>query len=159
EPNHVGSPHDRANAEFVLQEFKSWGWQAEIETFRVLYPTLRSHALELTAPSRFTASLKEPPVAGDASSARDGALAPYHSYGADGDVTAELVYVNYGMDEDYRLLARYGVDVKGRIVIARYGGGWRGLKPKLAYQHGAVGCIIYSDPAEDGYAVGDPYPK
>jgi N-acetylated-alpha-linked acidic dipeptidase len=159
EPNHVGSPHDRQNAEYVRDLFRQWGWTAEIETFDVLYPTLKRHSLEMVSPAKFTAALTEPPVAGDASSARTDALPPYNVYGADGDVTAELVYVNYGMPDDYEELARRGVDVKGRIVIARYGSGWRGLKPKLAFEHGAVGCLIYSDPKDDGYAAGETYPK
>jgi N-acetylated-alpha-linked acidic dipeptidase len=159
EPNHVGSPHDRANAEFVRDQLKSWGWDAQIETFEVLYPTLKNHTLELVAPTRFVASLKEPKVAGDATSGRSDGLPPYNVYGGDGDVTGELVYVNYGMPDDYKDLARRGIDVKGRIVIVRYGRGWRGLKPKLAQEHGAVGCIIYSDPHEDGYAQGDTYPQ
>jgi len=111
------------------------------------------------APTRFTASLTEPPVAGDATSTLTDGLPPYNVYGADGDVTGELVYLNHGMPDDYRELARRGIDVKGRIVITRYGGGYRGLKPKLAYEHGAIGCIIYSDPRDDGYAQGDVYPK
>jgi N-acetylated-alpha-linked acidic dipeptidase len=86
-------------------------------------------------------------------------MGPYNVYGADGDVTGDLVYVNYGMPDDYKELARRGVDVKGKIAITRYGGGWRGLKPKLAQTHGAIGCIIYSDPSADGYGVGDVYPK
>ncbi len=160
EPNQVGAPHDRANAEFMLGKFKEWGWDARIETFDVLYPTPKSHALELVAPTQFSAKLEEPPIAGDSTSTRTaGGLPPYNVYGADGDVTAELVYVNYGMPDDYKELARHGVDVKGRIVITRYGHGWRGLKPKLAYEHGAVGCLIYSDPHEDGYFTGDAYPK
>ncbi|HZF25201.1 MAG TPA: transferrin receptor-like dimerization domain-containing protein [Steroidobacteraceae bacterium] len=158
-PNHVGSPHDKENAEFVRDLFKSWGWQAEIETFYVLYPTPKHEVLELVAPTRFVATLHEPAVGGDATSTRTDGLPPYNAYGADGDVTAELVYVNYGMDEDYKELARRGVDVKGKIAIARYGSGWRGLKPKLAYEHGAVGCLIYSDPKDDGYSAGDSYPK
>lgn len=160
QPNHVGSPHGRANAEFMLASFKEWGWEARIETFEVLYPTPKSHALELVEPTRFTAALKEPPIDGDATSSKtEGGLPPYNIYGADGDVTAELVYVNYGMPDDYKELARHGVDVKGKIVIARYGAGWRGLKPKLAYEHGAAGCLIYSDPRDDGYFAGDVYPK
>jgi N-acetylated-alpha-linked acidic dipeptidase len=160
EPNHVGSPHDKANAEFMLGLFKDWGWDAHIETFDVLYPTPKSHALELVAPTRFTAKLEEPPIEGDSTSGKtEGGLPPYNVYGADGDVTAELVYVNFGMPDDYKELARHGVDVKGKIVITRYGGGWRGLKPKLAYEHGAVGCLIYSDPQQDGYVIGDVYPK
>jgi N-acetylated-alpha-linked acidic dipeptidase len=157
--NHVGSPHDKANAEFVRDLFKSFGWDARIEEFQVLYPTLRSHTLELVAPEHFVATLAEPAIEGDATSARTDGLAPYNEYGADGDVTGELVYLNYGMPEDYKALARRGIDVKGKIVITRYGGGWRGLKPKLAQEHGAIGCIIYSDPHDDGYARGDVYPK
>jgi N-acetylated-alpha-linked acidic dipeptidase len=158
-PNHVGSPHDKANAEFVLKQFREWGWDAAIEEYSVLYPTPREEILELVAPTHVVASLREPPVAGDATSQQTkDELPPYNVYGADGDVTAELVYVNQGMPEDYQELERQGVSVKGRIVIARYGGGWRGLKPKLAYEHGAVGCLIYSDPRDDGYGAGDTYP-
>jgi N-acetylated-alpha-linked acidic dipeptidase len=159
EANHVGAPHNKQNAEFVAAQMRAWGWNAEIEQFEVLYPTLKHHTLELVAPTKFVASLTEPPIEGDATSARTDGVPPYNEYGADGDVTADLVYVNYGMPDDYKDLARRGIDVKGKIVIARYGGGWRGLKPKLAWEHGAVGCLIYSDPADDGYSEGDVYPK
>jgi N-acetylated-alpha-linked acidic dipeptidase len=157
--NHVGSPHDKANAEFVREQLKQWGWDAQIEMFYPLYPTLKQHTLELLAPTRFVAALKEPAIPGDATSTRTDAIAPYNVYGADGDITGDLVYLNYGMPDDYKDLARRGVDVKGKIVITRYGVGWRGLKPKLAQEHGAIGCIIYSDPQDDGYAQGDVYPK
>ncbi|MEA3177078.1 MAG: N-acetylated-alpha-linked acidic dipeptidase [Gammaproteobacteria bacterium] len=159
EANHIGSPHDKANAEFVRDQFKSWGWDAQIEEFYPLYPTLKHHTLELVAPTKFVAALAEPPVEGDSTSTRTDGMGPYNVYGADGDVTGDLVYVNYGMPDDYKELARRGVDVKGKIAITRYGGGWRGLKPKLAQTHGAIGCIIYSDPSADGYGVGDVYPK
>ena len=159
-PNHVGSAHDKANAEFILQKFREWGWDASIEQFSVLYPTPREEIVELVAPGRFIATLREPPVDGDATSAQVAdELPPYNVYGADGDVTAELVYVNQGMPDDYKELDALGVSVKGRIVLARYGGGWRGLKPKLAYAHGAIGCLIYSDPRDDGYGAGDTYPR
>jgi N-acetylated-alpha-linked acidic dipeptidase len=159
-PNQVGSVHDRENALFILQKCRDWGWDAAIEEFSVLYPTPREELLEMTAPSRFVAKLREPPVEGDRTSQnmRD-ALPPYNVYGADGDVTGELIYVNQGMPDDYQELERRNLSVKGRIVIARYGGGWRGLKPKLAYEHGAVGCLIYSDPRDDGYGAGDTYPR
>jgi len=159
-PNHVGSPHDKANAEFILKKFIEWGWDAAIEEFSVLYPTPRQEVLELVAPTRFLAKLREPKIAGDSTprNIKD-ELPPYNVYGADGDVTAELIYVNQGMPDDYKELERRSVSVKGRIVIARYGGGWRGLKPKLAYEHGAVGCLIYSDPRDDGYGAGDIYPR
>ncbi len=159
EPNQVGSPHDKANAEFLLAQFKKWGWNAHIETFDVLFPTPKRELVELLSPTRFKAKLHEPPIKGDRTSGLPGALPPYNAYGADGDVTGELVYVNYGMPGDYKQLARLGISVKGRIVIARYGHGWRGLKPRLAYEHGAIGCLIYSDPRDDGYFQGDPYPK
>ena len=158
-PNQVGSPHDEANARFLLAQFRKWGWSASIETFDVLYPTPRQELVEMTAPTTFKASLHEPPVQGDRTSSLGGVLPPYNVYGADGDVTAPLVYVNYGMPDDYEELARYGVSVQGKIVIARYGKGWRGIKPELAYEHGAVGCLIYSDPQDDGYFNGDSYPK
>ncbi|HMI73870.1 MAG TPA: transferrin receptor-like dimerization domain-containing protein [Steroidobacteraceae bacterium] len=159
-PNHVGSAHDKANAEFQLAKFREWGWDASIETFSVLYPTPREVSVELVAPTHFKALLSEPPIEGDSTSSQTkDELPPYNVYGADGDVTAELIYVNQGMPDDYKELERAGISVKGKIALTRYGGGWRGLKPKLAYEHGAVGCLIYSDPRDDGYGAGDTYPK
>lgn len=159
-PNHVGSPHDRANAEMQLAAFKQWGWDARIETFQVLYPTPISTTLELVTPERIALGGQEPAVAEDPSSANlQGALPPYVAYQGDGDVTAPVVYANYGMPDDYEALAARSISVKGKIVLARYGGGWRGLKPKLAQEHGAVGSLIYSDPADDGYGERDPYPR
>lgn len=159
QPNQVGSAHDKANAEFMLEKFREWGWDAAIETFSVLYPTPRQVAMELIAPAHYAAKLREPAVSGDRTSTQAGVeLPPYNVYGADGDVSAELIYVNQGMPDDYLELERQGLSVKGRIVLVRYGGGWRGLKPKLAYEHGAVGCLIYSDPRDDGYGAGDVYP-
>jgi N-acetylated-alpha-linked acidic dipeptidase len=159
EPNHVGSPHDKANANQILAWFKEWGWDARIERFWVLYPTPISETLELVGTTPFKATLQEPPIPGDTSAtATEPALPAYAEYQGDGDVTAPLVYVNYGMEDDYKTLQRLGVSVKGTIVIARYGDGWRGLKPKLAYEHGALGCVIYSDPGNDGYAIDKTYP-
>ena len=162
EPNHVGSPHDKANADFQLAMFKQWGWDAHIERFDVVYPTPISTTLELIAPEHVMLGGQEPPVAADPSTTPENiarALPPYVAYQGDGDVTAPVVYVNYGMPDDYDALARRGIDVRGKIVLARYGAGWRGLKPKLAQEHGAVGCLIYSDPANDGYAGADIYPR
>jgi N-acetylated-alpha-linked acidic dipeptidase len=162
EPNHVGSPHDKANADFQLAMFKQWGWDAHIERFDVLYPTPISTTVELVTPERVTLGGQEPPVPEDPSTTPANlakALPPYVAYQGDGDVTAPVVYVNYGMPYDYDALEQRGISVKGKIVLARYGAGWRGLKPKLAEEHGAVGCLIYSDPADDGYEEGDPYPK
>ena len=158
-PNQVGSPHDHRNALAIRDLLASWGWDARIETFRVLYPTPVAERVELLAPTPHVAQLLEPPIPGDAGTAVPGALPAYNVYGADGDVTADVVYVNFGMVADYQELARRGVSVNGRIVLVRYGNGWRGLKVKLAQEHGALGCLIYSDPHEDGYAAGDPYHK
>ena len=158
-PNHVGSPHDKANADMQLALFKQWGWDAHIEQFDVLYPTPISTTLEMIAPTRVTLGGQEPAIPQDPTSANTaGALPPYVAFQGDGDVTAPLVYVNYGMPDDYEALEQRGISVKGKIAIARYGGGWRGLKPKLAQEHGAIGCLIYSDPANDSYAEADPYP-
>src|SRR3989442_9591048 len=159
-PHHVGSPYDKANAEWLLAQFKEWGWQAQIETFDVLFPTPRERAVELVTPTRFVAKLQEPSVPGDPTSGQQSEQLPtYNAYSADGDVTGPLVYVNYGVPADYEQLERLGVSVKGAIVIARYGGSWRGIKPKVAAEHGAAGCLIYSDPRDDGYRQGHPYPK
>ena len=159
-PHHVGSPYDKENAEFILSQYKSWGWDAHIETFYILFPTPKTRVLEMISPEKFTPILKEPPLKEDGTSYQtDEQLPTYNAYSIDGDVTGELVYVNYGIPSDYDQLDRMGISVKGKIVIARYGGAWRGIKPKVAAEHGAIGCIIYSDPKNDGYYVGDVYPK
>lgn len=158
-PHNAGTARDRENANWILGKFKQWGWDAHIETFYVLIPWPTKRLVEMVEPSVFKAKLDEPPIAVDPTSKQQSEQLPtYNMYSADGNVTAPLVYVNYGMKADYAQLARLGVSVKGAIVIARYGGGWRGLKPKLAAEHGAVGCIIYSDPRDDGYWQGDVYP-
>ncbi|MBS1850923.1 MAG: M28 family peptidase [Acidobacteria bacterium] len=158
-PHHVGSPYDKDNAEWMLARFKEWGFDAKIETFHVLFPTPKERVVELVAPTAYRAKLQEPVLAVDPTSNQTAEQLPtYNAYSADGDVTAPLVYVNYGNRDDYEQLDRLGISVKGAIVIARYGGGWRGIKPKVAAEHGAVGCIIYSDPEGDGYYQGDDYP-
>jgi N-acetylated-alpha-linked acidic dipeptidase len=158
-PHHVGSPYDKDNAEWILARFKEWGFDARIETFTVLFPTPKVRLLEMLEPTSFRASLQEPPFAVDPTSGQTSEQLPtYNAYSPDGDVTAPLVYVNYGNREDYEQLDRLGISVKGAIVIARYGGGWRGVKPKVAAEHGAIGCIIYSDPKADAYYQGEEYP-
>lgn len=158
-PHHVGSAYDRDNAEWILAKFKEWGFDARIETFNVLFPTPKLRVLEMLKPTAFRASLQEPVVAEDPTTDQVSEQLPsYNAYSADGDVTGSLVYVNYGNREDYERLDRMGISVKGSIVIARYGHGWRGIKPKVAAEHGAIGCIIYSDPSGDGYFRGDSYP-
>src|ERR1700722_1509871 len=158
-PHHVGSPYDKDNAEWILARFKEWGFDARIESFNVLFPPPKDRVVELLGPAPFRAKLQEPAVGVDPTSDQTSEQLPtYNAYSADGDVTAPLVYVNYGIREDYEQLDRLGISVAGAIVIARYGAGWRGTKPKVAAEHGAVGCIIYSDPEGDGYHRGDEYP-
>ena len=159
-PHHVGSPYDKDNADFMAGLFRSWGYDTRIDVSYVLFPTPKLRVLELVAPTRFTAGLTEKPVAEDATSGQTSEQLPtYNCFSRDGDVTAELVFVNYGVPRDYEELERRGIDVKGKIVIAKYGGSWRGIKPKVAAEKGAIGCLIYSDPKDDGYAQGDVYPK
>src|SRR5215471_2163822 len=158
-PHHLGSAYDKDNAEFMAGLFRSWGFDTRIESFDVLFPTPKTRILEMTAPSRFAAKLDEPALQEDATSAQKPEQLPtYNAYSANGDVTAELVYANYGTQGDYDELARRAIDVRGKIVIVRYGGIFRGVKPKIAFERGAVGCIIYSDPRDDGYYAGDVYP-
>ncbi len=158
-PHHISSPGSKENAEYILSLYKKWGWDANIETFHVLFPTPKTRLLEMTSPTFYKALLKEPALKEDATSGQEGQLPTYNAYSADGDVTGELVFVNYGLPEDYKVLDKMGIDVKGKIVIAKYGHSWRGIKPKVAQEHGAIGCIIYSDPMDDGYFEGDMYPK
>jgi N-acetylated-alpha-linked acidic dipeptidase len=159
-PNHVGAPHTKENAEWMARQFRSWGYDVEIETFHVLLPTPTVRVVELVEPVTFSAKLAEPTLEEDETSRIvAGRLPPYNAYSADGDVTAELVYVNYGIPADYEELERRGISVEGKIVIARYGASWRGIKPKVAAEHGAIGCILYSDPFNDGYRQGDVYPE
>lgn len=159
-PHHLGSKYNRENAEFIEDKFKSWGYDTDLERFDVLFPTPKTRIVEMTAPEKFTLKLKETEVKGDPTTDQDDEQLPtYNAYSIDGDVTAPIVYVNYGVPADYEVLAQNGIDVSGKIVLARYGGSWRGIKPKVAAEHGAVGCIIYSDPRNDGYYQGDVYPK
>jgi N-acetylated-alpha-linked acidic dipeptidase len=159
-PHHVGSPYDKDNAEWILARFQEWGWDAHIENFDVLFPTPKERLVEMLEPTPFKAKLEEPSVAEDPTSGQhDEQLPTYNAYSADGDVTGPLVYVNYGVPQDYEQLERLGISVKGAIIIARYGGSWRGIKPKVGAEHGAVGCLIYSDPSGDGYFEGDVFPR
>ena len=158
-PHHLGSPYGKQNAEWILARFTEWGWDARIESYDVLFPTPKERVLELLGPTPFKASLEEPAVAADPTSSQKSEQLPsFNAYSVDGDVTGPLVYVNYGRPSDYEELARRGISVKGAIVIARYGQSWRGIKPKVAAEHGAIGCLIYSDPRDDGFYVDGVFP-
>src|SRR5438552_10327704 len=159
-PHHLGSPYGKENAEFIASLYRSWGYETEIERFDVLFPTPKTRILEMTSPEKFTAKLEEPELTEDSTSGQKSEQLPtYNAYSINGDISGQLVYVNYGVPQDYETLDRQGIDVNGKIVIARYGGSWRGIKPKVASEHGAIGCIIYSDPRDDGYFEGDVYPQ
>ena len=159
-PHHLGSAYDKANVDFMASLYRSWGYDTQIEEFQVLFPTPKTRLVEMTAPEKFTLKLNEPAIKEDATTAQqDEQLPTYNAYSIDGDVTGPLVYVNYGTPADYDELDRRGIDVKGKIVLSRYGGSWRGIKPKVAAEHGAIGCIIYSDPRNDGFYQGDVYPN
>ena len=159
-PHHVGSPYDKDNAEWILAHFKEWGLDAHIETFDVLFPTPKVRLLEMVEPTKFTAKIEEPAIAVDPTSNQKSEQLPtYNAYSPDGDVTAPLVFVNYGLPEDYEKLDRLGVSVKGAIVIAKYYHSWRGVKPKVAAEHGAIGCLIYSEPQDDGYTRDVVFPE
>ena len=160
-PHNVGSPYDKDNAEWIASKFKEFGLDTQIETFSVLFPTPKERLVELVdGGPHFTAKLQEPVVPEDPTSNQTAEQLPtYNAYSIDGDVTAPLVYVNYGLPEDYEILDRLGISVRGAIIIARYGHSWRGIKPQVGAEHGAVGCLIYSDPRDDGYAGGDVFPK
>ncbi|HLF36215.1 MAG TPA: PA domain-containing protein, partial [Cyclobacteriaceae bacterium] len=159
-PHHVGSPYGEEVTRYIAEQFKAWGYVVKIDTYFVLFPTPRLRALEMTFPEKYKAVLSEPELKADATSDQTREQLPsYNAYSADGDVEGELVYVNYGVKEDYEQLERMGISVNDKIVIARYMGSWRGIKPKLAAEHGAKGCIIYSDPRDDGYFQGEVYPQ
>ena len=158
-PHATGQPFDKEVAEFIADKFKEWGYDTKIETYNILMPTPKIRILEMVHPVKWTASLEEDAVNDDPTSDQDDRLPVYHSFSPDGEVTAEVVFVNQGLREDYEDLARRGVDVKGKIVLAKYGGSWRGIKPKMAEEFGAIGALIYSDPKDDGYGQGDIYPK
>ncbi len=158
-PHHVGSPYDKDNAEWILAHFKQWGLDAHIERFDVLFPTPKVRVLEMLGPTKFTAKLEEPALAVDPTSNQKSEQLPtYNAYSIDGDVTGPLVFVNYGLPEDYEKLDRLGISVKGAIVIAKYYHSWRGVKPKVAAEHGAIGCLIYSEPQDDGYTRDNVFP-
>jgi N-acetylated-alpha-linked acidic dipeptidase len=159
-PHHLGSAYDKDNAEWILAKFKEWGWDAHIENYDALFPTPKERLVEMIAPTPFTLKLEEPPVAVDPTSGQKSEQLPsFNAYSVDGDVTGPIVYVNYGRPQDYEDLERRGISVQGAIVLARYGNSWRGIKPKVAAEHGAIGCLIYSDPRDDGYYIDDIFPE
>jgi N-acetylated-alpha-linked acidic dipeptidase len=160
EPHVAGTREDYATALYVRDQLRSYGLTADLEEYQVLLPYPKQPSIvELLAPRRARLKVQEPALSLDPTSSSRKIIPLFNGYSAAGDVSAQLVYVNYGLPNDYEALKKVGVDVRGRIAIARYGSSFRGVKAKVAEQHGAVGLIIYSDPADDGYMQGDVYPK
>ena len=160
EPHIAGTKEDYATAVYVRDQLRSYGLTADLKEYQVWlnYPNTPS-VVELITTRRQRLSVDEAAVPGDPTSSNAKITPLFNGYSASGDVTAPLVYANYGLPGDYDELKKVGVDVKGKIVIVRYGNSFRGVKAKVAEDQGAVGCIIYSDPADDGYMQGDVYPK
>jgi N-acetylated-alpha-linked acidic dipeptidase len=160
EPHIAGTKEDYATAVYVRDQLRSYGLSAELKEYEVWlnYPNTAS-ILELITTKRQRLSTREAIVPGDPTSSNPKITPIFNGYSASGDVTAPVVYANYGLPGDYDELKKAGVDVKGKIVIVRYGNSFRGVKAKVAEDHGAIGCIIYSDPEDDGYMQGDVYPK
>ena len=158
-PHNLGSAGSKEVAQNIYNRYKSYGFDVRIDEYKVLFPTPKTRVLEMTGSTTYKALLKEPALKEDATSGQADQLPTYNAWSADGDVTGQLIFVNYGLPNDYEILDRMGIDVRGKIVIAKYGRSWRGIKPKVAQEHGAIGCIIYSDPKDDGYYQGDVYPK
>jgi N-acetylated-alpha-linked acidic dipeptidase len=155
-PHVAGSAGSKAVADYAAAQLTDWGLDTKIERFDALLPYPTARILETAG---FRAQLSEPALTEDPDTAITTQIPTYNAYSASGDVIAPMVYVNYGTPEDYALLETQGVSVRGKIVIARYGRVWRGLKPKLAQDHGAAGCLIYSDPRDDGFYLDNTYPE
>ncbi len=160
EPHIAGTKEDYNTAVYVRDQLRSYGLSADLKEYEVWlnYPNAPT-VLELITTRRQPLSVKEVAVPGDPSSSHPKISPLFNGYSASGDVTGPVVYANYGLPNDYEDLKKAGVDVKGKIVIVRYGNSFRGVKAKVAEQNGAIGCIIYSDPEDDGYMQGDVFPK
>lgn len=158
-PHVAGTPGSRRVAEWALARFTEWGLDAQIESYEALIPMPLEQVLEIRGPTPWRARLREEVFAEDPDSRLPGILPPYAAYGADGDVTAEVIYVNYGLPDDYAQLDRLGISVRGKIVLARAGPHHRSVKSSNAMERGAVGLIMYNDPREDGFWLNRPYPR
>ena len=158
EPHVAGTPEDYATALYVRDRMRAYGLEAELQEFHVLLNYPKRVELALEAPVEEPLALREDPIPGDKDSADPTVFEGFHGYSADGEVSAQVVYVNYGRPEDYEAIEKLGVSVAGKIVLARYGRLFRGLKVRIAEERGAAGVLIYSDPADDGYVQGDVYP-
>src|SRR6266550_4219407 len=150
QPHMAGTPAQERTRDYVVSQMKSWGLETEVRSYRVWMPHPVSTRVWRIAPDPIELNLQEGPIPEDTTSVSFPQVIPFNGYGAAGDVRGEVVYVNYGLIEDYAQLDSMGVSVRGKIAIARYGRSYRGIKAREAEKHGAVGLMIYSDPADDG---------
>jgi N-acetylated-alpha-linked acidic dipeptidase len=158
EPHVGGTGGEARTRDYVVQQMRSWGIPTAVREYEVWMPHPTRVGVWRVAPEPVELNLQEPPVAGDPTSALP-QYPPVNGYSGSGDATGEVVYVNYGLVEDYAKLDSLGVSVKGKIAIARYGRSFRGIKAREAEKHGAVALLMYSDPEDDGYVRGDVYPE
>lgn len=158
QPHMAGTPAQARTRDYVVSQMKSWGLETEVRSYSIWMPHPLSTRVWRIAPDAIELNLQEGPIPEDTTSVAFPQVMAFNGYGAAGDVRGEVVYVNYGLIEDYAQLDSMGVSVKGKIAIARYGRSFRGIKAREAEKHGAVGLMIYSDPADDGYVRGDVYP-
>ncbi len=159
EPHPAGSQAGYKVAFYIDSVFKSCGLNSKIVEYWAYLPYLEEVSLEMTQPYKMKFELKETQWIWDKDTYEDGIFTFFNAYSPDGEVEAQVVYVNYGLPEDYEKLKEMGINVRGKIVIARYGKSFRGVKAKVAEENGAIGLIIYSDPMDDGYMKGDVYPR
>lgn len=157
EPHVAGTPAQARTRDYVIERMRSWGLETEVRAYEVWMPHLTTVRVWRVSPDPRELALAEGPVPGDSTSMLP-QVPPINGYGGTGDVTAEVVYVNYGLIEDYATLDSLGVSVRGKVAVARYGRSFRGIKAREAERHGAVALLIYSDPQDDGYVRGDVYP-
>jgi len=161
EPHPAASERNNQLADFIADEWRKQGWEdVTLRRYDVLHSRPRSVSLEMTTPVQYTASLREDPVDTDPDTKNPAAPGAYFGYSASGEVTAEVVYAHSGNPEDYDLLRKHGISVKGKIALVRYSNpySYRGFKALTAEREGAAALLIYSDPAEDGYTRGKVFP-
>ncbi|GMF34643.1 unnamed protein product [Phytophthora lilii] len=160
-PHVAGTQQDYATALYTAEQFESYGLKTEIKTYYTLLSTPVRRHLAIVEPVEAARELNltEAQVAGDECTSDENALPPFFAYAATGNVTASVIYVNFGKPEDFEWLVANNVSLKGKIALARYGGNYRGLKVMAAEAHGMAGVLIYSDPNEDGFVQGPVYPK
>ncbi len=159
EPHVAGTQNNKKVAEYILSKYREWGWDAQLVEYKAYLSYPESIEVKLVEPQQHEIDFTETASIRDKDAFDNDVIRPFNAYSPSGDITAQVVYVNRGLPEDYKALDKLGINVRGKIALVRYGGSFRGVKAKVAEEHGAAGLIIYSDPADDGYMRGDIYPN